>query len=112
MAAAMLCPVGGTGTQSELRVAGHAAGHDSMEHGHNHADGHDHGAAATGGDGHAGQDHADKCNLCSAFCSLTPLMSSAPTLAEPLDVSVKFSALSAPPPNFFSDGQERPPRTI
>lgn len=99
VAAAMLCEVGGSGTQSEVRMAdNHAMGHD-------HA-GHDH-----GGDAH----HAsgvDKCNMCSAFCSITPLPSDVPTLAEPLDLAaVESSDHAAPPPEFFSGGQERPPRT-
>jgi hypothetical protein len=51
--------------------------------------------------------------MCSAFCSLTPLMSEAPRLPEPdLLAAVRFPDLSTPAPNFLSGGQDRPPRTI
>jgi hypothetical protein len=122
VAAAMLCPVAGFGAQMELAMVGHSAGHaamdDAMSHhhsgGHDHASGHDRAPEASG-DSPPGHDHAasEGCNACSAYCSLTPLLSNLPTLAEPLDpTAVKFSDLSAPPPSFVSDGQERPPRTI
>jgi hypothetical protein len=122
VAAAMLCPVAGSGAQIELAVVGGSAGHaavdDAMSHhragGHDHASGHNHAPEASA-DGHPGHDHAaaEGCNTCSAFCSLTPLLSNVPTLAEPVDpTAVRFPRLSAPPPSFVSDGQERPPRTI
>jgi hypothetical protein len=122
VAAAMLCPVAGSGAQMELPMVGQSAGHAAMDAamlhdhpgGHDHAGGHGHAADASA-DGHPSHDHAasDGCNACSAYCSLTPLVSSPPTLAEPLDpTAVKFSDLSAPPPSFVSGGQERPPRTI
>lgn len=113
VAAAMLCPVAGSGIQTELAMVDHPAAHEAMDH----AMGHDHGASddhAAGGH-HDGHDHTatDRCNMCSAFCSLTPLVSEVPTVAEPLDpTTVKFSEPSSPPPSFFSDGLERPPRTI
>ena len=86
----------------ELATIGHSAGHAAMDDAlsHDHSGGHDHAAS-------------EGCNACSAYCSLTPLVSNLPTLAEPLDsTAVKFSDLSAPPPSFVSEGQERPPRTI
>ena len=99
VAAAMLCPVGSGGMHGELRVQ-----QPPMDHGH-----------AAAGHAHDGSHHAagsDKCTLCAAFCSLTPLMSSVPTLPEPLDLAaVQSSDHGAPPPLFFSDGQDRPPRT-
>ena len=106
----MLCPVGSVGMQSEIRVGEHLV-HDDMEHaGHDRAE-HDH-----GGTGHHGDhDHgaADKCNMCSAFCSLVPLVSDTPRLPEPAALSsVKFPDFATPAPSFLSDGQERPPRTI
>ena len=114
VAAAMLCPVGSTGIQNELRVHGHPMGHEAMDHSmsQRHAAPHDHASAGHSDDGH---DHAasDKCNACSAYCSLTPLLSSDSTFLEPPDLAaVKFADQSAPPPSFVSDGQERPPRTI
>ncbi len=110
VAAAMLCPVGSSGMQSELRIGEHSSHHDMdfLEH---HEVAHDHG----GGGHHDGHDHGavDKCNMCSAFCSLTPLLSDAPKLPEPSALSsVKFPDFSTPAPSFLSDGQERPPRTI
>lgn len=112
VAAAMLCPVAGSGILTELAMVDHPT-HEAMDHAmeHDHGVSHDHAA----GGHHDGDDHTatDKCNMCSAFCSLTPLVSDVPTVAEPPDpAAVKFSELSAPPPSFFSDGQERPPRTI
>lgn len=107
VAAAMLCPVGSSGMQSELRHGEHA-GHHGMDH---HEAGHDHNGAAH----HDGHDHeaTDKCNMCSAFCSLTPLLSDVPALPEPEALpAIKFPDLSTPAPSFLSDGQERPPRTI
>jgi hypothetical protein len=107
VAAAMLCPAGSAGPQNELHVQDHSSGHDTVTH-HHHAgseQAHDPG-------GHHGAG-ADKCNVCSAFCSLTPLVGPPPLLAEPMGFTlIKFSDHSAPPSDFFSDGQERPPRTI
>ena len=105
----------------ELAMVGHFAGHaamdDVMSHhsgGHDHGSGHDH-VPDPSGDSPAGHDHAasEGCNACAAYCALTPLLSSPPTLADPLDpTAVTFSDLCAPPPSFVSDGLERPPRTI
>lgn len=117
VAAAMLCPVAGSGFQAELAGSGHPVGHQALDHARAHDHGDAHGdAAADGGHRHAGHDaHAgsDKCDTCSALCSVTPLVSSAPTVAEPLEVpAVGFSEDAAPAPSFLSDGPERPPRTI
>jgi DUF2946 family protein len=102
VAASMLCPIAKS-TQENHAVHDHAA----MEHP----------LAGMGGsdDGHSGHDHtaSDNCNMCLAYCSLTPLASKSPTPLEPLaPATVKFSELSAPAPSFLSEGQERPPRTI
>lgn len=109
VAAAMLCPIAGSGVQTEVHVSGEHATHEAMhepmhEHEHDsssaHAADHDHGKAA------------DRCNLCSAFCSLTPLVGSVPTVAAPIELAATaFPDFSAPPPSFLSDGQERPPRS-
>jgi hypothetical protein len=103
VAAAMLCPMAGPGTQAEVQAMlamheemGHAMAHD----GHHQGDGRDPGSP-------------DKCNLCAASCCLTPLAASVPTIAAPLDLTA--AALpdhSAPPPSFVSSGPERPPRSI
>jgi hypothetical protein len=71
---------------------------------------HDHGAAALHDHEQACQ---DKCNLCSASCSATPLVATiagVPELSDP--ASVAFPDPSVPAPSFLSDGQERPPRSI
>jgi len=127
VAAAMLCPVGSSGMQSELRMQEHAAGHEAMDagtahahggHGHGHEQGHnhanDHGdAAADHHDDEQAQGASDKCNTCSAYCSLTPMVSELSRLPEPTDsVAIKFPDLSFSAPTFLSDGQERPPRAI
>jgi hypothetical protein len=107
MAVAMACTPASGGAHSELRSTDHAV------HDHAQAAGeamHDHGAAAA-------HDHEasnqDKCNLCSASCSATPLMSDVAGIAEPRDrAGASFPGFSAPAPSFLSDGQERPPRSI
>lgn len=116
VAAAMLCPVAGSGMQSEWRAPSdthqamdHVMAHDPAHAAHAHegdaAEGHHHGD----GQGQA----SDECNMCSAYCSITPLVQAVPGLPRPLDPpSVKFPGLSPPAPSFLSDGQERPPRSI
>ena len=120
VAAAMMCSVAGSGVQVELAMGAYSAGHEAMDEAmshsgsHDHASGHAHPGVASD-DGHPGHNHAasEGCNVCSAYCSVTPLVSAMPTLAEPLGpTTVKFSDFSAPSPSFVSDGQERPPRTI
>jgi hypothetical protein len=108
MAVAKPCALAGVDTQRATMH--HGAG------GHDHGVGapelvqHDHGAGAL-------HDHEkscqDKCNLCSASCSATPLVSTIAGVPEPRDlVSASFPHLSVPAPSFLSGGQERPPRSI
>lgn len=116
----MLCPpasAGGYNTlaaETESVAMDHhvldAAGQGVHEHAdHQHA-GHDLGTP--GGGGHH-PDGFGKCNLCCDFCSMTPLLSTLPTIPTPLNLStVSFPDLFAPVPSFVSDGQERPPRSI
>ncbi|MEO6744243.1 MAG: DUF2946 family protein [Caldimonas sp.] len=110
MAAAMLCPPAGVGTQSEVHLEGVL---------------HDDGAASLVASDHAAHHHgssedqsnddastADKCNVCSAFCSVTPLLSSVgASLAVREPSTTSFPDLSTPAVTFLSDGQERPPRS-
>jgi hypothetical protein len=113
VAAAMLCPIAGSGVQTEMQVQAPAADHAAHEAMHEHKDAHEHAASHVHTADHDHGKAADRCNLCSAFCSLTPLVGSVPTVATPLDLSsTAFPDLSAPPPSFLSDGQERPPRSI
>lgn len=102
VAAAMLCPMAGPGSQAEAQAMlampaemGHVMGHDDHHH-----EGKDSGTP-------------DKCNLCAASCCLTPLAGSVPTVVAPLGLTAAaFPDFSAPPPWFVSGGPERPPRGI
>jgi hypothetical protein len=115
VAAAMLCPAPGPAVpaQSSERAHGsvHTAAHDDASHRMFAVDAqaaHDHDAAA----GAASGATPDDCNLCSAFCSATPLLSSVATApAVPEHAADRFPALSAPVPSFVSEGQDRPPRS-
>lgn len=105
VAAAMLCPMGAS--QHQHHDQRHAEYHGE----HHHADAHhaDHGRHAPA----AEHGSTDKCNTCAAFCSLTPLVTEAPTLLAPATfTAAQFAAPDALPPSHLSGGQERPPRTI
>ncbi|HKX43223.1 MAG TPA: hypothetical protein VJO99_18845 [Burkholderiaceae bacterium] len=102
MAAAMLCPPALGAAQAQAHAAHEPAAHDHAQHHHVPSD-------ATA---HATSDD-NTCNLCAAFCSATPLPSSAPTLPSPSDyTSTSFPELRAAAPSFVSGGPERPPRSI
>ena len=106
LAAGMLCPVGGFGIQAEVQFTTHA-------HSHHEASAQDHGADhGHGGGSHGDSDSADKCNLCSAFCSVTGLVGAGVTVAEPQTGPTVFPHVRAPLASVVPDGQERPPRTI
>ena len=121
VAAAMLCsPTSMSGHSqaqalSHVPSAEHAHHHESMMAAADEAPAHDH-ASHHADEGAAGGHHNDgsmeKCNLCCAFCTLAPMVSSLPSLPSPIDLSViSFPDLSAPAASFLSDGQERPPRS-
>ncbi|NUZ08424.1 hypothetical protein HQN59_21975 [Schlegelella sp. ID0723] len=116
MAAAMLCPPSGVGSQSELRtIDGGVAAHHRIDAqakpAHDHAQ-HVHESSSDAG-GELSSGGEDKCNLCSAFCSVPSLVSSPPATLTPGDLAtVAFADFFAPAPSFLSDGQERPPRSI
>jgi len=91
----------------------------SAEHRHDDraaAEHHDHSGHERPGFEHQTHDHgssADKCNLCVAFCSVTPLLSELPAVPAPQEMTaVSFPSYAAVSPSFFSDGEERPPRSI
>ena len=110
MAAAMLCAPSNPGVTTQAPVPEAAAHHDAGEHVHHDRAPHAHGGGAH--DHHATASQ-DKCNLCSATCSLTPLLHHVAGVAPPCDLeTASFPDLAAPAPSFLSDGQERPPRTI
>lgn len=93
VAGAMLCPQG--------------SGSSSVTHQHDHAGSPHHDEQP----GSAG--HANGCNVCANFCSMTPMLNTMPTLAHAMVAStVTFPKLVAAAPTFQSDGQDRPPRSI
>ncbi|HEV8690805.1 MAG TPA: DUF2946 family protein [Ideonella sp.] len=98
VAAAMLCPVGSHAAvvhEQALALDDHHGGHHDKQHDHGHGS------------------VADTCNMCSAFCSMAPLASSAPAPLPVLDAATTvFPETSAPVARFQSDGPERPPRSI
>lgn len=112
LALAMQCSTPGALVQVQAQPA---SGHE------HHASGveHDHHVAADptahpGDSGKSTHDHAgvaDKCNLCAASCAATGLLGAPRTLAEERPAPTNFPRLDAPPPNFVSGGQERPPRS-
>src|SRR5438093_787808 len=107
VAAAMLCPVAGSGIQTEVILhgekIGHHAEHESTPHDHGLGN-HDHGGSANA---------SDKCNVCSAFSSVTPLVSNLPTpFLAPDFAAASFPNISAPATSFLRDGPERPPQRI
>ena len=109
VAAAMLCPMGvehAPVASAEHRHDDRAVAadhHDHTDHEHRGLQAHDHDHGSS----------ADKCNLCVAFCSITPLLSELPTVPAPQEVTtLRFPSYAAAPPSFFSDGEERPPRSI
>lgn len=123
LAAAVLCPMSGVGSGTLEHAPAHSealpsvtAGDIESAHEAQHHPGR--AAAAQLGDHDAGSEHhdhgsaADKCNVCSAVCSLTPLVTSSPVIAAPDLAGEKFPALPAPVPSFLSGGQDRPPRSI
>jgi len=119
VAAAMLCPMGGSGSQMELRLNGDSSAHHALDESMaaaEHASAHEHSSAQhdhPGGHHDHGGGQADKCNLCSAFCSLTPMVSPVLDLPQQQDLATPaFPDVSALAPTFLSDGQERPPRSI
>lgn len=115
MAAAMLCPPGGSGSELRLMQPSHPHADHVMAEAVAHHDHAPHDAGHHPGKAHHGHDQAspDKCNMCSAFCSMTPMPVSTCALPERLDhASASFPELRPPAPTFLSDGQERPPRSI
>lgn len=108
MANALLCAPVNVGTHDAAAATHHEVASPIDAHAHDHAH-HDHAAGSQHDEDKLKQ---DKCNLCSAFCSLTPLMSA---VLGVLPRDLAYTLLpdpSAPAANFLSDGQERPPRSI
>jgi len=114
VAAAMPCQHAGVGDQraGHLHAAPLHAAHQQAAHEHGAHPHAPHGPVmAVAGEPHAGG-VGGQCTLCCDFCSVTPLASTPASVAAPLHLSsVSFPDLFAPAPSFFSDGQERPPRS-
>lgn len=118
IAAAMLCPPAAAGTHSEMPRMDHGAMAGAHEYAHQDHAQHEHADAGLHGDHGGTHDDKgptshDKCNLCSACCSATPLLSTMPSVPQPHGLATaSFPDVFAPAPSFLSDGQERPPRSI
>ncbi|WP_422823025.1 hypothetical protein [Variovorax humicola] len=100
-------PAGGAGQAAiHLHPSGQAQP-DAVDHDHV---AHEHGTTGE----HANSGSApDKCNLCCDLCSLTPLLSSLPTVPLPQAVAaISFPDLFAPSPSYLTERQDRPPRSI
>jgi len=114
VAAAMLCP-DGTHTKAAVAAAGYGhhnvhADHGMQEH---HAALHDHAGNHAPDIDSATDAHTNTCQFCASGGSVTPIAPPPSAVTSPLlPSSVMFPALSAPATVFFSDGQDRPPRTI
>ena len=105
VAGAMLCPTGGAADAHQQ----HPKMSDDSAAAHAHHEGMHHDQAEPSPPPHA---HDGGCNLCASFCSMTPMPSTAPTIAPSmLAATLSFPALHAPAPSFQSDGQDRPPRS-
>lgn len=115
LAAAMMCPPAAAGAQveaglHEAHLRHHAATEAVVAHGH-HAG--DIGDAQSGALDEWSAAAQDKCDVCSTFCSVTPMLGALPQLTLARDLAQAHSpALDAAAPSFFSDAQERPPRSI
>lgn len=106
----MSCEPADGASQAAIHLHVHPSGHaqsDAIDHDHV---AHEHGATEE----HANSGSAHyKCNLCCDLCTVTPLMSSLPTVPVPQDIAaVSFPDLFAPSPSYFSERQDRPPRSI
>jgi len=113
LAAAMVCAPAGSAMASLVAAPGDQGAMPC----HMDMDGNDAGqpaASALGeGDAQPHPDKTDRCNLCSASCSATPLLHDVPGIAEPGGLaSASYPDVPAAAPNFLCDGQERPPRSL
>lgn len=60
-------------------------------------------------------DHASKagkCSVCASCCTATGLPSRAPSVEAPVFAEVQAAVVAAPPLEFTTSGQERPPRSF
>lgn len=111
VAGAMLCPAGGAPATAASH-AQHPATHDDAAASHHGTAHHEHAHHDQARPVATHASHDGGCNLCTAFCSMTPMPSAAPTI-EPstLSATLSFPPLQAPAPSFQSGGPDRPPRS-
>lgn len=115
LAAALMCPPAAAGAQVEVglheaHMQHHAANDAFVAHRHHAAD---MGNAQSAGLDEWSAAAQDKCDVCSTFCSATPMLGALPQLTLAQDLAQAHSpALDAAAPSFLSDAQERPPRSI
>jgi hypothetical protein len=106
MAAAMLCADGPGHGQVAAAASDHHghAGHDSQVASQGHAE-HDHASGSA-------HDASDKCSLCASCCSATAPAAVGFAMPQAPPVASEFPEQRAPHAEFFSGGQERPPRSV
>lgn len=108
MAAAMLCAPA-SGHVHATASAGHIHEHGSR----GEATGHQHAAADHGQHGgQTGHDANDKCSFCASCCSATFPVAVTFNMPQAPPAGAKFPEYRAQVTEFFSGGQERPPRSI
>jgi hypothetical protein len=105
MAAAMLFAPA-SGHVHATASAGHVHEHGS------HADAAGHQQAAADQGDKAGHDGNDKCSFCASCCSATFPVAVTFNMPQAPPAGAKFPEYRAPATDFFSGGQERPPRSI
>lgn len=105
MAAAMVCAaesglvhVSGTGDHHDH------PGHATQGASHSHAE-HDHASGV-------GHGSAGKCSLCASCCSATAPAAVSLAMPQAPPAAAAYPEYVAPRGEFFSGGQERPPRSI
>ncbi|MFG6429875.1 hypothetical protein [Roseateles sp. LYH14W] len=109
LAAAMVCAPAGSAMASPVAAQGDQGAMPC----HMDLDGQPAASAVGEGDAPPHPDKTDRCNLCSASCSATPLLRDVPGIAEPGGLaSASYPDVPAAAPSFLSDGQERPPRSL
>src|SRR5438045_3533165 len=112
---AVLLSARGAMADSLVCAPPNAPAHTSVQHDKGSLASHSHDSGRR--DHHAANPHEedklkqDTCNLCSVFCSLTPLLSAIPSVVLPQDLAYAFSPdVNAPVLSVHLDAEDRPPR--
>lgn len=104
MAATMPCAPG-PGHVHATAAAVHGHGHSAHAHPTSHAQDAQHPAAS-------GHDSVEKCSFCASCCAVPAPASVSVAMPQAPPARAQFPAYLAPAAEFFSGGQERPPRSI